>query len=404
MRIRGFIPKCSLAVCCVFAVCVTALPAQTFTVVHVFQGTDGAEPFGAALTLDSSGNLYGTTMFGGSSGLGTAYKIGAKNNKETVLHNFSGATDGENPSTGLQFGSDGNLYGATTGAGANGFGTMFRITPAGSFSNFYQFQGGSQASAPQQLIAVSGAFYGVGGGGAPFYGGVVFRLDSNGETDLYTAAAGADGRSLDSIIRDSAGNFYGTSSSGGDLFCGAPYGCGVIYKIDTKGVYSVLHVFVGPDGSTPHGLILDSAGNLYGTTVSGGAYNAGTVFQFTPSGQLNTLYSFTGGADGAYPQSAVIRDAAGHLYGTTALGGVTTSQCSNGSCGVVFMLSPTAAGSWHETVLHSFTGPDGETPLGPLLLDPTQPALYGTTNSGGDFNCSTLNAASSCGVVFKITR
>ena len=404
MPIKRLIPKPSFAACCVIAACTATLPAQTFTVLHIFQGTDGAEPSNAALTLDSAGDLYGTTMFGGSTGLGTAYKITAKNHSETVLHSFTGPSDGENPSTGLVLGSDGNLYGGTIGGGANNFGTAFRITPAGTFSNFYDFSGAAQASAPQQILAGTGALYGVGGGGAPFYGGVAFRLDASGETDFYTAAGGADGNNMNWMVRDLSGNFYGTAGSGGDLACGAPSGCGVIYKIDTKGAYSVLHIFIGPDGAGPRGLTLDSAGNLYGTTASGGTLNAGTVFELSSSGQFRTLYSFTGGADGENPQSAVVRDAYGNLYGTTSQGGTTSSQSSGIACGVVFMLSPTTAGAWRETVLHSFNGSDGCNPQAPLLLDPSQPALYGTTNRGGDFSCSTINAASSCGVVFKISR
>jgi uncharacterized repeat protein (TIGR03803 family) len=232
---------------------------------------------------------------------------------------------------------------------------------------------------------------------------MVYRLDASAETDLYKFAGGADGNQPSWIVRDNAGNFYG-AAGGGDLTCGPTRGCGVIFKIDAKGNYSVLHVFVGPDGIGPGGLALDPAGNIYGATTSGGAHNSGTVFELTPAGQLTTLYTFTGGADGALPESGVIRDTSGNLYGTASSGGVTTSQCSDLPCGVVFMLSPTSTGAWHETVLHSFTGPDGDNPLGPLLLDPSGPALYGTTFRGGDFSCTTIAGGSSCGVVFKITR
>lgn len=398
MRISCLIPACVLAVCAAVA------SAQTFTVVHVFHGADGANPESAAIVQDSSGNLYSTTAFGGASGLGTVYKIDQKaNNKETVSHSFTGGADGENPFTGLVLGSDGNLYGTAVGGGTNGFGTAFRTALTGAFTAFYQFQGGAQADSPGKIVPGSSMLYGVAGGGAPFFGGMVYRLDTSGETDLYKFAGTADGTNPSWLIRDAAGNIYGTAG-GGDMFCNAPGGCGVIFKIDAKGSYSVLHVFVGPDGSGPSGLTLDSAGNLYGTTVAGGAQNSGTVFELTPAGQLTTLYTFTGGADGAQPQSGVIRDAAGNLYGTAYTGGTTTSQCFNFGCGVVFMLSPGTAGAWKETILHSFTGPDGDNPLGPLLLDPSGPAIYGTTWRGGDFSCSTINGSSSCGVVFKISR
>src|SRR6202035_2668622 len=120
MRIHSVIPSCLLAACAAI------VPAQTFTLVHVFSGADGAEP-AAALVQDTSGNLYSVTGFGGASGLGTVFKIVKKNNKETVLHSFTASTDGENPDS-ILLGSDGNLYGLTSGAGPNGFGTAFRTT------------------------------------------------------------------------------------------------------------------------------------------------------------------------------------------------------------------------------------------------------------------------------------
>ena len=154
----------------------------------------------------------------------------------------------------------------------------------------------------------------------------------------------------------------------------------------------------------PSGLTVAAAGNLYNTTESGGAHDAGTVFQFTPAGQLITLYAFTGGPNGKFPQAGVIRDPAGNLYGTTSAGGIANSQCFNQRCGVVFMLQPTTAGTWKETVLHTFNGADGSQPSGPLLLDRSQSALYGTASTGGDFSCTTTAGGSSWGVVFKITR
>jgi uncharacterized repeat protein (TIGR03803 family) len=378
-----------------------AAHGQKFTLVHVFHGPDGGDPASARLVMDSTGTLYSTTSFGGADGLGTVYKIDAKKN-ETVLHSFTGGEDGENPTAGVALGSDGNLYGSAAGGGTNGFGTAFRQTPAGAFNAFYEFQGGTQASQPGRLIAGSNALFGTAAGGAPFYGGVVFRLDRSGETDLYKFVGGADGSNGSGLIRDNSGNLYGVAG-GGDLACSAPGGCGTVFKIDAKGVYSVLHVFVGPDGEYPGGLAIDAAGNLYGTTTSGGAQNSGTIFKLTPSGQLTTIYAFTGGADGGQPNS-VILDSAGNLYGTTYTGGIVNSQCFDFGCGLVFQLSPGATGAWKETVLHSFNGADGDNPLGPLLLDPNQPALYGTTWRGGDYSCTTIAGGTSCGVVFKITR
>ncbi len=303
------------------------------------------------MVMDSSGALYSTTAFGGANGLGTMYKIDKKKN-QTVLHSFTGGSDGQDPNASVVLGS---------------FGTAFKETPAGAFSVFYQFQGGTHASFPGPLIVTPNAFYGPASGGAPFNAGVIYRLDQSGETDLYRFVGGADGSSGRALVRDNAGNLYGTGG-GGDLACRAPQGCGVVFTPQP------------PAGRRIHGRFLSSL----------------------PDGQLITIYTFTGGADGGQP-NGVIRDAAGNLYGTTYTGGIVNSQCFNFGCGVVFQLSPTATGTWKETVLHSFNGTDGDNPIASLQLDPSQPALYGTTSRGGDYSCTTLNGGTSCGVVFKIT-
>lgn len=398
MRISCLIPVSLLAACA------TLVPAQTFTLVHVFNGADGAEPTGQ-LVQDTSGNLWGTTMFGGSNGLGTLYKIQtASKNKETVLHSFADSADGQNPNSGVVLGPNNDLYGTALGDFTNGFGSVFRLTPAGVFSVAYDFHGGSSAAQPGQLIAESHALYGLASsGGAPFNNGMVFRLNSSAETDIYKFVGGADGSQSTSFVNDSSGNLYG-AAGGGDINCTTYGACGILYKIDVSGAYSVIHVFVGLDGNAPALHAIDPAGNLYGTTVSGGAHNQGTVFELTSTGQIITLYSFTGGADGGAPEAGVIRDSKGTLYGTASSGGVATSQCYNQGCGVVFSLTPTNSQAWHETVLHSFNGNDGYQPFAPLLLDEHQPALYGSAGVGGNFSCTTIAGGSSCGVVFKITR
>jgi uncharacterized repeat protein (TIGR03803 family) len=170
------------------------------------------------------------------------------------------------------------------------------------------------------------------------------------------------------VIRDAAGNLYGTTYNGGTT------GYGVVYKLDTTGHETVLYSFTGgADGGYPSaGVVGDSAGNLYGTTFSGGTANAGVVFRLDQTGHETVLYSFTGGADGSGPYAGVIRDSAGNLYGTTYYGGAAV-------LGVVYKLDTTG----HETVLHAFTGvADGSGPQAGVIRDPAG-NLYGTTRSAG---------------------
>jgi uncharacterized repeat protein (TIGR03803 family) len=201
-------------------------------------------------------------------------------------------------------------------------------------------------------------------------------------------------------VRGPAGNLFGTTAIGGIYggTCGSK-GCGIVFKIEPAGTETVLHRFKGgSDGANPQyeTLIRDIDGNLYGTTSGGGASNLGVVFKVNEKGEENILYSFMGGADGAFPYTGVIRDGAGNLYGATMQGGGTGCASQMG-CGTLFKLDTTGT----ETVLHSFTGGgDGAYPWG-LLLD-SAGNLYGTTQSGGGGN-KNICGTQGCGVVFKIT-
>jgi uncharacterized repeat protein (TIGR03803 family) len=310
-------------------------------VLHRFNHKDGAVPIGELLR-DAAGNLYGTASVGGLSRSGVVFKVDTTG-KETVLYSFTGAInrgdgDGYLPSAGLVRDATGNLYGTT-----------------------------------QQ-------------GGMPRYenNGTVFKLDANGkETVLHSFTGPPDGRyPVARLVRDAAGNLYGTTRAGGitGTTCNGNDGCGVVFKIDSTGKETVLYSFTGgPDGAYPSGgLVRDAAGNIYGTAGQGGDSSGGVVFKLDTTGKETVLHSFTGNPDGVYPSGGLIRDATGTLYGTTESGGTA------GFYGVVFKLDTTGK----ETVLYSFTGgADGAYPGGRLVRD-TAGNLYGTTGGGGNTACT----------------
>ena len=391
---------------------------------------DVASPNGG-LIMDSVGNLYGTTSSGETwfcvdlGECGTVFKLDT-NGHESVLYSFTGTNgDGGNPNGGLIMDNAGNLYGTTSYGGSAGGGTMFKLTASGKESVLYGFadDNGDGASPNGGLIMDSaGNLYGTTGGGGPglcvgpgyqiqLGCGTVFKLDTNGhESVLYsfTGANGDGGIPNGGLIMDSARNLYGTTSYGGNGGCQ----CGTVFKLDTNGHESVLYSFTeaNGDGGIPNGgLIMDSVGNLYGTTSSGGTWpcvggGCGTVFKLDTNGHESVLYSFTGtNGDGANPNGGVIMDSAGNLYGTTMYGGNGACQgvgAVPAGCGTVFKLSTTG----NETILHSFTGTNGDGifPNGGLIMD-TADNLYGTTSVGGNLKACDVGAPPpGCGTVFKL--
>ncbi len=262
----------------------------------------------------------------------------AKTYTEVLLHSFALDPDGANPTASLVLDGAGNLYGTTFRGGAHHTGTVFKVGVTGHETVLYSFSSRG--------------------------------LDGN------FPRAG--------LVMDLAGNLFGTTSAGGSS------GLGVVFKVNSSGQESVLHSFSGypSDGASPYaGLILDSAGNLYGTTTSGGTFNFGTVFEVDTAGKEMVLYSFHGYPDGASPFGGLARDDQGNLYGTTFYGG-SYERCGGFGCGTVFKLDTTGK----EKVLHSFTSYDGNWPYAGLVLDASG-FLYGTAQEGG---------AHSSGTVFKL--
>ena len=309
-----------------------------------------------------------------------------------VLHTFLDGDDGATSNAPVILDRKGNIYGTALQGGASNNGVIFKITPTGNESILYSFAGGSDGSKPEAGLVRdgSGNFYGTTnlGGGADQ--GTVFKLASDGtEAVLHAFSGGSDGGYPQAnLLRDKAGNLYGTTVSGGG---GCSDGCGTIFEVAADGSFTTLHAFTGgDDGWFPmSGLIADGKGNLYGTAAAGGIHGFGTVFRLSAAGRFKVLYAFAGGNDGAYSQAGLIRDSSGNLYGTTR-GGGGSKACGDYGCGTIFKLAPDGT----ESVLYAFTGAgDGGEPYGGVVADGSG-NLYGTTITGGN--------SQGLGVVFEL--
>jgi uncharacterized repeat protein (TIGR03803 family) len=396
--------------------------------VHLFSGgADGRYPVGG-VTIDASGNLYGVTEQGTGQEWGAVFELTPTSNgwTERALYHFKAGSDGLNPRAGLTFDSAGNLFGTTyQGGGINscslGCGAVFELKSKGggqwSESLPHSFSNGNDGTYPSAPLVfdANGNIFGTttyGGSG----GGTVFKLTSNSghwKYDLvygfrvYNSKSGQpDGQyPMGGLVIDGGGNLYGATMLGGkSQDCSA--GCGTVFKLTPKSgggwSESILYNFCSQancaDGSTPQaGLVLDSAGNLYGTTTTGGAQSRGAVFKLDQTGRLTVLYSFQPQHDVQYPYGPLLFDAGGNLYGTAIEGGATNQVCPQG-CGGVFELLPSGS-SWTETVIYAFVGGnDGLEPVGSLVLDQSG-NLYGTTREGGGTGCNTTG----CGTAFELT-
>lgn len=371
--------RCLLAWAIMFflAAATPSVEAETLAILHAFKGMpDGASPF-AGLIQDSAGIFYGTTSDGGASNrMGTVFKMNNAGNFR-VLHTFRGP-DGGNPYGALVRDSAGNFYGTTVRGGSSNLGTVFKLGATGRHKVLHHFSGADGAY-PYAGLLLDGAgnFYGTtsGGGAAGF--GTVFKIDSAGNHEvLYSFAGGYDG--LDgaspyaALLRDTAGNLYGTTVVGG------AHGWGTIYKLGAAGDYKVLYSFagsgLGPDGGYPFAaLISDAVGNLYGTARDGGANGWGVLFKLSASGDYQILFDFSE-QDGGSPYARLIRDSGGNLYGANCGGGANGAD----SWGTIFKLDATG----HYSVLHTFTFFEGICPDGDLIRD-LNGNFYGTTNAGG---------------------
>jgi uncharacterized repeat protein (TIGR03803 family) len=357
-------------------------------------GSDGANA-ATGMVLDDNGNLYGTTVTGGTSQCGTVFKLTAQASPpwpETVLHNFGCYTDGKNPHGGVSFDRRGNLDGTTVAGGSggacssDGCGILFQLTPQ-TENVLHNFTAGRDGFGPGGGVVFDpiGNVYGMTPDGGSYSEGTIYEAWRAGrrwhEKVIHAFTGGTDGGvgSLGLLLRDTAGNLYGVAEIGG------AHDAGTVFKLRAtsrkRWKLTTLYAFKGqPDGGSPYGgLVADSAGDLYGTTYYGGASGMGSVFELARGAhgryRERVLYSFQGGSDGSSPTATLVLES-GELYGTTSAGG---GSCG---CGTLFKVDTKSGG---ETVLHAFgNGTDGAYPYYGLTLDASG-NFYGATVAGGSF-------------------
>ena len=350
--------------------------AQTFTMLYLFSGSDGAFPYYGPLVQGFDGNFYGTTSEGSTSGgFGTIFRI-TPEGVLTNLHMFNSA-DGSIPYAGLVQGTDGNLYGTTAFGGLYQGGTIFRITYGGRLTTIYNFcvlTNCTDGASPRGglIQAVDGNLYGTTYQGGIYGAGTVFRITAKGTlTSLHSFDIAHGGYPFAGLVQGSDGNFYGTANAGGRR-----PGYGVVFKITRAGTETVLHEFNLADGAYPFApLALGTDGNFYGTTSYGAGYNQGSVFSITARGQFTNLDSLSSPSK---PFGGLVQGTDGNFYGTGSVG-------SSGGFGGIFQI--TSAGTF--TTLFGFNYQNGSSPFA-TLLQATNGAFYGTTAGGGSTGDGTI--------------
>jgi uncharacterized repeat protein (TIGR03803 family) len=380
-----------------FAMSPVAACAET-KILYSFAGDTDGEYLDTDLVMDAAGNIYGTSVQGGDFGSGTVWVLSPSPSgwHHTVLYSFKGADDGGEPYKGVTLDSQGNLYGTTVTGGSGqgcegGCGVVYKLTKSGDTwtqSVIYAFNGGDDGSGPGSGVTIdaNGNVYGMTPTGGAYGVGVIYELqpgsfDSWNFSVIHPFTGGDDGSggSAGRMIFDKSGNLYGVTTTGG------ANGNGVVFELKpaNNGAWNLqpLYPFKGmPDAGFPYGgLVFDRAGNLYGTTYYGGENGLGAVYELVfqqGAWSEKVLYSFAGGTDGSASISNLVFDRAGDLLGTTSQGG---AGCD---CGVIFKLAPDGHGGWTESVVYRFKGaPDGAFAYNGMTGDGWN--FYGTTVHGG---------------------
>lgn len=347
--------------------------AQTFTTLYKFTGgSDGAFPYAGAIQ-DPTGNLYGTASEGGGCGYycGVVYELDPAGT-ETVLHSFIGEpSDGEGPVTPVTRDKPGNTYGTASIGGPSNQGIVFKIDTAGSKTVLHSFTGGSDGCYPTQglIMDKAGNLYGTTNGCGSSANGTVYKVNSAGNFTLLHTFNGSDGANpyLGDLTMDKSGNLYGVTDYGDTS------NYGELYRLSESGTLTLLHSFKGgtSDGCGPLGSVVqDDAGNLFGTTYGCGSRGKGTIWKVSKKGKDHLAQLYRGTQDGCYAKARVARDLKGNLYGVT-------DSCGASNSGTLYELS--ARG--RLTLLHSFDSLDGAIPVGEVLRTP-RGKLFGTTFYG----------------------
>ena len=287
-------------------------PSGRITVLHDFDGTDGEYPWGG-LTLGTDGKFYGTAGYGGAHGYGTIFHLTAEGSL-TTLYSFTNGADGGVPVAPPIQGVDGNFYGTTYGTDGNN-GSVYKITPTGVFTTLHSFDGTDGANPLAPLVqATNGDFYGTTELGGANGSGTIFRISASGKFKVLFNFGQVPGYPYDPLIQGSDGNFYGTTSGSGG---------GVAFQITPSGTLTILHTFTcGSDGCNQcGGLVQATDGNFYGTNNEGGTGGQGTIFRVSSTGAFATLYEFDDYALGGNPQVTLLQHTNGVLYGDTAIAG-----------------------------------------------------------------------------------